>query len=245
MVLVALRRGAAELPNPADVRAYRSVVPDDFRFTVKVPNSITLTHYYGRGKTEPLVENQSFLSPPLMSEFLNRLEPLHDALGPLMFQFEYLNKQKMRAQAALLDAFASFVAELPGGFQYGVEIRNPDYLNETYFGFLHRNELAPVFIQGYYMPPVAEIYADAREAVLESKTVIVRLHGPDRKAIEKETGKRWDAIVAPKDEELGDIARMTKELLTNGIDVYVNVNNHYEGSAPLTIEKFRQLLLEV
>jgi hypothetical protein len=26
------------------------------------------------------------------------------------------------------------------------------------------------------------------------------------------------------------------------MDVYLNVNNHYEGSAPLTIERVRQLL---
>ena len=27
-----------------------------------------------------------------------------------------------------------------------------------------------------------------------------------------------------------------------GVDVYVNVNNHYEGSAPLTIERIKELL---
>jgi len=29
---------------------------------------------------------------------------------------------------------------------------------------------------------------------------------------------------------------------SRGIEVYLNVNNHYEGSAPLTIEKIRGLL---
>ena len=95
------------------------------------------------------------------------------------------------------------------------------------------------------MPPVTELYTNARESVVESGTAVVRLHGPDRKAIEKRTGKRWNTIVAPKDEELSEIARMTNDLLANGVDVFVNANNHYEGSAPLTIERFRQLLLEV
>lgn len=29
---------------------------------------------------------------------------------------------------------------------------------------------------------------------------------------------------------------------SKNIDVYLNVNNHYEGSAPLTIQKIKQLL---
>ena len=83
--------GSVKLPNEADVRAYRRAVPDDFRFTVKAPNSVTLTHFYKRKKTDPLVPNPDFLSMPLLGEFLSSLEPIHDVLGPIMFQFEYLN----------------------------------------------------------------------------------------------------------------------------------------------------------
>jgi len=35
---------------------------------------------------------------------------------------------------------------------------------------------------------------------------------------------------------------MAGELLDAGADVYLNVSNHYEGSAPLTIERIRALL---
>jgi len=35
---------------------------------------------------------------------------------------------------------------------------------------------------------------------------------------------------------------MVEELLDADTNVYVNVNNHYEGSAPRTIEKIRNLL---
>ena len=43
--------------------------------------------------------------------------------------------------------------------------------------------------------------------------------------------------MVPRDEELRAIADMTKELLSEGVSVYVNVNNHYEGSAPLSIHR--------
>ncbi|HUV06737.1 MAG TPA: DUF72 domain-containing protein, partial [Spirochaetia bacterium] len=78
------------LPNPFDVEEYRQSVPDGFLFSVKVPNSITLTHYYRKHKADPLVPNPHFLSRELMMQFLSSIQPLSPALGPLMFQFEYL-----------------------------------------------------------------------------------------------------------------------------------------------------------
>ncbi len=70
--------------------------------------------------------------------------------------------------------------------------------------------------------------------------MVIRLHGPDREGIEKEAGGQWDRLVAPKDDELPGIVSMVEDLLGNGVDVYLNVNNHYEGSAPLTIQRIKQ-----
>jgi uncharacterized protein YecE (DUF72 family) len=35
---------------------------------------------------------------------------------------------------------------------------------------------------------------------------------------------------------------MVKELVAQGVSVYLNVNNHYEGSAPLTLDRIQRLL---
>ena len=233
---------SVKLPQPVDVQRYRDSVPDSFRFTVKVPNSVALTHFYRKKKTDPLVPNPYFLSPTLFGTFLSLLDPLRDMLGPLMFQFEYLNKQKMTSQERFQELFAAFVEQIPRGYPYGMEIRNGNYLNESYFKFLNRNGLIPVFLQGYWMPPITDLYAKWRPLILEQEQVVIRLHGPDRQGIEKLTGKQWDQIVAPKDDELASIAAMIDDLLDQGINVYLNINNHYEGSAPLTIERIREFL---
>ena len=60
--------------------------------------------------------------------------------------------------------------------------------------------------------------------------------------MEAKTGKRWDRIVEPRDDELSAVADLVEDLLDQGVDVYLNVNNHYEGSAPLTIDRLRKLL---
>lgn len=53
-------------PIPADVLRYREAVPEDFRFSIKVPNSITLTHYYQKGKSGILGSQSLF---PLTRSF--------------------------------------------------------------------------------------------------------------------------------------------------------------------------------
>jgi uncharacterized protein YecE (DUF72 family) len=92
------------------------------------------------------------------------------------------------------------------------------------------------------MPPITDIYEDWRSFIAQHEVVVIRLLGPDRREIERQTGKRWNQIVAPKDEELAAILEMVEDLLEQGINVYLNVNNHYEGSAPLTIARIRRLL---
>jgi uncharacterized protein YecE (DUF72 family) len=230
------------LPDPGDVSGYRAAVSDSFCFSVKVPNSITLTHAYRKIKNEPLLPNPYFLSPSLLEAFLSRLEPMRDVLGPLILQFGYLNQQMMDGQGDLQKRLGVFLNQAPVGYAYALEIRNPRYLNELFFEFLLTSGVSPVFLQGYWMPPIVSIYEQWRPLILQQEQVVIRLHGPDREGIEAKTGKRWDRIVEPRDEELESVAAMVEDLLDQGVDVYLNVNNHYEGSAPWTIDRLRALL---
>ena len=230
------------LPNPEDARAYRKAVPDNFRFSIKAPNSVTLTHYYQESKEDPIVSNPSFLSASLFREFLARIDPIREVMGPILFQFEYLNKQKMASQNHFQDSFEKFAEKLPGGYTYGIEIRNPNYLNASYFTFLNHIQVIPVLLQGYWMPPVVQVITQWKHILIEQKTVVIRLHGPDRQKIEKMAGNKWHQVVIPRDRELDDIAGITEDLMERGVTIYLNVNNHFEGSAPLTIKRIKERL---
>ena len=91
------------LPAEDSVRRYAQSVPDQFRFTVKAPNAITLTHYYGRQPKRHAGfanrPNDRFLDHGLLNRFLERLSPMGSKLGPILFQFEYLNRKKMPSSA--------------------------------------------------------------------------------------------------------------------------------------------------
>lgn len=226
------------LPKESDVKSYAQSVPNDFRFTIKIPNSITLTHYYTKKKTDSLKPNPNFLSTKLFDAFLKTLIPMENKIGVLMFQFEYLNKQKMGGLLEFLDIFGAFINSIDRKYTYGVELRNPNYLKKPFFDFLDINKLAMVFLHGYYMPPIWDVFNEHKNQI--KSTAVIRLHGPDRSGIEKKTGNIWNQIVEPRDEEIDKISEIIYYLKSKRVYTYVNVNNHFEGSAPLTIRKIME-----
>ena len=235
------------LPKTETVAEYLSSVDDDFRFTIKAPNSITLTHMLRRRTERWTAPNPYFLSPQLFSDFLARIEPMRSRTACVILQFEYLNKQKMSGVEELCERLDAFLGALPGHadrWPLGIELRNQNYLTDTYFRTIARHDVPHVYCHGYHLPPAWEVYRKAQSSFGERMPGpgVIRLLGPDRSRIEAATGKRWDRIVAPKDEELPRIVDMATDMVRRGIDVYVNVNNHYEGSAPLTIEKLERLV---
>jgi len=234
------RGDQVKLPDPALVEAYSRVVPEDFRFSVKVPNSITLTHHYKGAGGAPLQANPHFLSVEVFADFLERLVPFGGKLGPLIFQFEYLNRRKMSGPQEFIERFEAFTAGLPEGLSCAVEIRNKNYLTEEYFRFLANAGLVPVFISGYYMPPPVPVYQRFRHLIRER--AVLRLLGSDREGIEEKAGKSWNRVVRPMDDELKQVAGMIRSLRRDRVVSFVNVNNHYEGSAPLTIRHLQSLL---
>jgi len=229
------------LPQKKVVEDYQKSVPENFLFTIKVPNAITLTHYYNNSKDEPLKPNPFFLSNELFDEFLKSIEAINNQVGCLIFQFEYLNKQKMSSLSEFQTKFSEFMGNANKSIPaIGIEIRNPNYLNERYFNFLSELNLAPVFLEGYYMPPVTEIYSKFKKHI--NSLAVIRLHGPDRKGIEKISNENWDQIYINRDSEINSVVEMINDLQSREVDLFVNVNNHFEGSSPLTIGRIKEKL---
>ena len=158
----------------------------------------------------------------------------------VMLQFEYLNRQKMSAQSEFLERLEPFLAARPRAVPLAIECRNPNYLNDAHFAFLRRHDVHHVFCQGYYLPPVWELEEKFAEQL--TGTTVIRLMGADRGGIEARSNGDWSLVREPKDGELGRIAAMARRLRKRVKHVYININNHYEGSAPRTAEKVRQLL---
>jgi uncharacterized protein YecE (DUF72 family) len=230
-----------KIPDPAEAKLYAENTPETFMFTCKVYEGLTLTHERSWNRPEKLSKNAHFLSRDLYYRFLEAIEPAHAKIGLIMFEFEYLNKEKMESVHAFMDQFDDFYANIDKTIPIGIEIRNKNYLTPEYFSFLQAKGIIHVFSEKLYMPPVTEVFARYRDYL--GDTLVIRLLGGDRSEIEKKTGNKWNRIVEEKPNKR-EIIQMSVDSKFDHGKVIINVNNHYEGSAPLTISALRHLYEE-
>lgn len=237
-----LGKTGAALPHRETAAEYAASTPENFRFTIKCPNALTLTHQHAK-KGETLVANRYWLDADFFMRFLDTLGPLIPKAGLFIFQFEYLNKDKMPSKTRFTEELAAFIDRLPADLPYAFEIRNPRWLDAGWFRLLKERGAGAVLLQGYWMNDVAETlnsYGD-----LLGSRFCVRLHGEDREGMDERSAADWSAIIRPKDAELARIIPLVKQLTAGrGRQAFINSNNHYEGCAPLTIEKIRRLLAD-
>ena len=224
------------MPQSRDVLDYLGAVDEDFRFTVKVTEDISLTHLRNGG-VKQLIPNASFLSPELFSAYLDRIDPMLGRTDAVMLEFEYLNKDKMKDVGVFMKAIDVFMESVPDGIPIAIETRNKNYLTREYFQFLREKKIIHVFSEKLYLPHVYEVYETFGDLI--SGLSVLRLLGGDRKEMEKRTGEKWNKIVDEKPDK-ARIADMTKTIIYRGGKVVININNHYEGSAPLTAAYFER-----
>ena len=105
---------------------------------------------------------------------------------------------------------------------------------------LEQLKIIPVLLEGYYMP--SSIETCNKFTANFNGTVVFRLHGPDRTEIEKLSNEKWNQIYIDRTKELEKLSELFADLLNRKLDLFINVNNHFEGSAPITIQKLKKML---
>ena len=222
-----------KIPDRKEVLSYKSMVDSDFRFTCKVTNLLTLTHLRNKDHDK----NKDFLSIELFKRYLDAVESIIDQIDGIMLEFEYLNKTKMSGVEEFVNALNDFFQQTPSGIPMAIEVRNKNYLTPKYFELLNAYNVMHVFSEKQYMPSIYEVYAEFQNYI--KNATIIRLLGGDRKEIEERTKQNWNEIVMPQN-GLRQIIGMINYMNKSGLKVTVNVNNHYEGSAPKTIERIEE-----
>lgn len=228
-----------KIPNPYEAGEYLAASGDKLTFSCKLFNGITLTHYRSKTGNRSLEKNDDFLSVDLFKRFVDSIWEMHSRtrLVSIEMEFEYLNRQKMPSLDAFLKHLDTFFESIEHDVPLAVETRNGNYLHEEYFILLKKWNVSHVFSEKMYLPHIYDVYEKYGD--LLNDKVIFRLLGGDRKKIEATTKGKWDKLVDEKP-DLPQIVEMLKALKDGGKSVYVYVNNHYEGSAPLTIRKLHE-----
>lgn len=233
-----------KLPDPADALEYKTQTHPAFSFACKLSESISLTHERNRDKNAPLIPNRDFLSAEVYTNYLEAIGELLPQVFVVELEFEYLNKQKMPDLAAFMRSIDIFVTALEKAglrqrIPLAIETRNANYLKREYFQFLKDHEIAHVFSEKIYLPHIYDLYAQFGDLI--GNRVPIRLLGGDRKEIETMTNGIWNEIAAPKP-DLPEIAGMIGDLSKGSRLVKVYLNNHFEGSAPKSIERLSALI---
>jgi uncharacterized protein YecE (DUF72 family) len=228
-----------KLPAEHEVLSYLEEAGKDLTFFCKLSNVITLTHHRSSSKDKPLQPNPDFLSPALFEKYVSAIDRMIPRIDAIELEFEYLNKQKMPSLDTFLRKLDDFFSVIDNKIPLAVETRNGNYLQKDYFTLLNNWNVAHVFSEKQFMPHIYEVYENYGEYLTDQ--VVIRLLGGDRKAIEEKTNGKWDTLVDEKP-DLAVIVEMIQDIAQKGKSVFVYVNNHYEGSAPKTIQKINGMI---
>ena len=232
-------------PVAADELArYTEQVPEGFRFLVKAHEAVTLARYpdrprYGaqRGRGNAL-----FLDPVYAAEQVvaPAVEGLGERLGAILFQFA---PQDLGAPGYFAEDLGAFLAALPRGPLYAVELRNRELLTAEYAAALAAADACHC-VNVHPRMPDARVQAHLG-GVGRAPALIVRwLLGPG--LTYEEAGRRYapfDRMAAPDPFARKALAELAREAVDDGRSVLVTVNNNAEGSAPLSIVELAKEIL--
>ena len=228
-------------PDRPFLESLVSRVPPDFLFALKVTDVITIKRFpalprFGRRAGQP---NEGFLNAGLFaSAFLKRCEPFRANIGLLMFEFSRFGPADFPRGREFVEALDGFLAQLPAGWRYGVEIRNRNFLHPDYFAVLARHGVAHLYNSWQDMPPVAE-----QLTIPESRTTpdfcgARFLLKPGR--VYEEAVRQfspYDRIQDVNPEGRAAGARLIRDTVAAGkpTQAFMYVNNRFEGNALETI----------
>jgi len=235
-------------PTARGIEELAAVVPEGFRFALKVTGDITMQHFpalprFGqRGGRD----NRNFLNPDLfIDSFLAPCAPLGLKLGLMMFEFSRFHPGDAAQGKEFVDRLDAFLGCLPKGFRYGVEIRNAAFLQPSYLEMLARHGVTHVYNSWKEMPPVSqqiEMSDGLPNAPFVGARFLLKPGCAYASAVKRFSP--YDRLREPYPEGVEAGARLAQGGVESkgGRPVFIYVNNRFEGNAPQTIRRMLDTL---
>ncbi len=213
-------------PSPNTVSNWATRTPEDFLFSVKIPQGIT--------HEKALVNCDSEFE-----EFVKTMDILGPKLGPMVFQFPSFDRWKFPKQESFLAVLVPFLKKLPPDHEYVIEIRNKTWLDAKFADTLREHNVALALTDTSFVPRPWEMKETFDP--ITADFAYVRWLG-DRKGIEKQT-TTWDKTVVDRTSDLTNWVDLLKEMVSNKKirKLFAFANNHYAGHGPGTVKLFMDL----
>jgi len=232
-------------PIPASAFAdYAADVPEDFRFLVK-GSSETTSPYRRDAAGRRAGRNELFLDPGYATDEVVRpfVEGLGDKAGPLVFQFPPVGADHTKDPPRFAERLASFLASLPRGPVYAVELRDRELFCSDYVAALDSGGATHCFNVHPRMPSVGvqrELAAPLADGPLIARWM---LHSG---LVYEEARQRYEPFSRLVDEDPDARDALAELAIDHSIRrkmVIIVANNKAEGSAPLTVFKLAESIV--
>ena len=223
-----------EPPSEAVLRAYAQALPPGFPCVSKVWDQITVK------------QNPDFLNATLFKDAV--LGPydraFRDHAGCFVFEFQAMRGRDLPDPLAWADQLDAFLGQLPAGFRYAVELRNPELFTGLHGEVLKRHRVAHVFNSWTEMPTIGEQLQQSW-AFPADFTVVRALLKPGRRYADAvKAFEPYDRIQEPQPELRRDLIKAIQEVLRRRIEAFILANNRAEGNAPGTIREVARMWAE-
>jgi uncharacterized protein YecE (DUF72 family) len=205
------------IPPAATFEGWARRTPQDFTFSLKLPQEITHERALGAGTTAHL------------EEFCERARLLGQKLASILIQlppqFELTRDNGL--------ALRAFLPRLPRDLRFSIEFRSADWMKQTVLDFLAEQGVALALVEGQWIAP--ELMRSLAERPTADFTY-VRWMGARNLT-------RFDIVQRPQDENLRAWGGMITRLLAGRVStVYAYFSNYYEGHAPASANRLKRLL---
>jgi uncharacterized protein YecE (DUF72 family) len=218
-------------------------VPDDFRFGLKVTDTVTIKKFpkLDRFGIKAGQMNPDFLNADLFATaFLKPCEEIRPKIGVLMFEFSRFWPSDYEQGRDFLADLDQFLGALPKGWPYAIEMRNRQWLAPEYFACLARHGVTHVFNSWEAMPPVGEQMVMAGSMTNPGMLTARFLLKPGRKYEEAvKSFQPYNETKEVNEEARKAIAQLIKLALAatggNMVRALIFINNRLEGNALNTI----------
>jgi len=236
----------------AEYAAYAAQVPPDFRFLVKGPALVT----------EPVRRDQSGRATAPNPQFLDAqvafeqyakpaVAGLAEKAGPLVFQFSPLARRTLDdvpAFVARLHAFLWALNKMCEGFanppQFAVEVRDAELLGRDLADAL-KDTGARYCLGVHARMPAVEAQLPLLRALWPGPMVARwNLHSGFAYQEAKQAYAPFNRIVDADPQTRATLARVAAATARAGYPVTIVANNKAEGSAPLTLFKLAQAIVD-
>lgn len=189
--------------------------PDDFQFSVKVPETVTHDKKLDIDK-EAMIYLEEFLDKISPLKISNKLGAVLIQLPPSFTVKEFRNTEE-------------FLDRLPSGYDFAIEFRNPSWNTEGPWEMLKQYNIATVMTDS----PEPDKLQFLSEPIVTARHAFIRWHG-------RQTKPRYNYLYSK--EELNPWVEKVKRTSAETAVVRGYFNNHYGARAVVNAIEFKEML---